>query len=237
MKLYAAFLTGLVRFILLFVGSLKVTGHENLPERGPFIVVINHLSSADPPLIYVALRRETLSFLAAEKWGNHLLYGPLLGWAGAIYVNRGEVDRVALRASLDALEQGRVLCLAPEGTRSATGQLMRARDGAAYLAAKARLPIVPVAVVGTDLIGGNLKRLRRTRLEVRIGEGFELPSDPRPMRGALRAAYTHLIMIKIAALLPARYYGYFADSPALKAELNGEDPWPACLIAEGAATE
>ncbi|UCG22900.1 MAG: 1-acyl-sn-glycerol-3-phosphate acyltransferase [Chloroflexota bacterium] len=219
-----------VRLVLFFFGSLKVVGLENIPATGPYILAVNHMSKADPPLVMISWPpMAKIRFFAGEKWEKHLIFGPLMRHSGAIYINRGEVDRRALRQALAALGDGAVFGLAPEGTRSRVGALIQARDGAAYLASRADVPIVPVGMVNTDLLGHNMAHLRRTYVETRIGAPFRLPETvPRP-KGDELAACTHLIMIQIAALLPERYWGYYADSPALEALLMGDDPWPACL--------
>jgi 1-acyl-sn-glycerol-3-phosphate acyltransferase len=219
-----------VRLVLFFFGSLKLVGLENIPAEGPYILAVNHMSKADPPLVMISWPpMAKIRFFAGEKWEKHLIFGPLMRQAGAIYINRGEVDRRALREALAALGDGAVFGLAPEGTRSRVGALIRARDGAAYLASRADVPIVPVGMVNTDLLGHNMAHLRRTQVETRIGTPFRLPETVRRPKGDELAACTHLIMTHIAALLPERYWGYYSDSPALEALLKGEDPWPACL--------
>lgn len=227
-------LRGLIFLLLFIVGSMKVTGRKNIPASGPYIIVVNHMSKADPPLLFIAFPPMRLRFFAGEKWESHFLFGPIMKMVGAIYINRGEVDRGALREAMEALRDGSIFGLAPEGTRSRVGHLIEAKDGAAYLASRASVPLVPVGVVNTDLVGENVKRLRRTKLEVRIGEPFELPDLGRRAKGNDLEAYTHLIMVRIADLLPERYHGYYADSPALAALQRGEDPWPYCLEVAGA---
>ena len=232
--IFSYLLRGLIHLLLFSVGSMKVTGRENIPESGPYIIVVNHMSKADPPLLYIAFPPMRLRFFAGEKWEDHFLFGPIMKVVGAIYINRGEVDRRALREAMEALRNGSIFGLAPEGTRSRVGHLIKAKDGAAYLASRADVPLVPVGVVNTDVVGENFKRLRRTKLEVHIGEPFELPDMGRRAKGKDLEAYTHLIMVHIAQLLPERYHGYYADSPALAALQQGEDPWPYCLEAAGA---
>jgi len=223
----------IVRTLLPFVGPLRVYGRENIPESGPFIVAVNHMSKADPPLVLIAMAGKVLKFFAGEKWERHLIFGPLMRWAGAIYIKRGEVDRRALREALQNLEDGCIFGLAPEGTRSRIGKLIPAKDGAAYLATRAKVPILPIGVVNTDQIDRNMRRLRRTPMEVRIGEPFNLRDLEVRRKSSELAAYTHYIMIHIAALLPERYWGYYDDSPALTALLEREDPWALCQEYEG----
>jgi 1-acyl-sn-glycerol-3-phosphate acyltransferase len=129
-----------------------------------------------------------------------------------------------------------VFGLAPEGTRSRVGALIRARDGAAYLATRSNVPILPVGIVNTDIIGYKMAHLRKTDLILNFGKPFSLPDIDRRPKGEELAAYTHLIMIHIAALLPEHHRGYYANSEALKALLTGEDPWPHCLQEEGIQT-
>lgn len=231
------FVVSVIRFVLrLFLavmGSHKVTGRENVPVQGPYIVVVNHMSATDAPLLYLCLPRVKLRFFAGEKWEKHFFFGPMLRLVGAVYIDRYNVDRKALREALDALADGSVFGLAPEGTRSRTRQMIPAKEGAAYLASRAGVPILPVGVVNTDLWSSNLKRLRRTPFECHFGEPFVLPDLGHRAKGEDLAAYTHLIMAHIAALLPARYHGYYKDSPALAALLRGEDPWPYCYELAG----
>lgn len=226
-----------IRFIAFFVGSIKKTGQKYIPESGPYIVVVNHMSKADAPLLYITLPPTKLRFFAGEKWESHFFFGPLMALAGAIYINRGEVDRKALKEAIDALKNGSVFGLAPEGTRSRIGELIRARDGVAYLATRSQTPVLPMAVVNTDIVGHNVSRLKRTALEVHVGKPLTMPDIGRRPRSTELSAYTHLIMVHIAALLPERYWGYYKDSPALKALLAGEDPWPHCLAVEGVLIE
>lgn len=218
----------IVRLVLPVVGRLTVYGRENIPSKGPYIIVVNHMSKAEPPLVFMVFPPVKMRFFAGEKWESHLIFGALMRWTGAIYINRGEVDRKALREALVAIKDGSVFGLAPEGTRSQVGALIEARDGAAYLASRSKVPLVPVGVANTDLIGRNLPRLRRTKVEMRIGKPFMLPDLGRRAKIQDLSAYTHLIMANIASLLPERHWGYYADSDALKALLAGEDPWPYC---------
>jgi 1-acyl-sn-glycerol-3-phosphate acyltransferase len=150
-------------------------------------------------------------------------------WLGAIYINQGEADRRALKEALDALQAGAVFGLAPEGSRSQGGQMRVARDGAAYLASRSKVQVLPVGLVNLEVLFANVRRLRPTTVEVRIGQPFIVPEIGRRVRSGDLAAYTHLIMCHIAALLPERYHGHYAHSPALRALQRGEDPWPYCF--------
>lgn len=216
------------KFIQIILADLTVTGRENIPAQGPYIVTVNHMSAADTPLMLVAFPPLHWRFFAGEKWQDHWLWGPLMGWLGAIYINRGEVDRQALKEAMQAIADGNVFGTAPEGTRSKVGEMQPAKDGAAYLASRGQVPILPVGLINTDNLFANTRRLHRAKVEVRIGELYTLPDIDRRPRSRDLPVYTHLIMVKIAALLPERYHGVYKDSPALKALLDGQDPWPTC---------
>ena len=197
-------------FIYHLLARIEVIGQENFYVDGPCLVVVNHLSVFDPPLLLLLFPRRAWSF-AAEKYHHHPLFGPILHLIGVIFVKRGEVDREALRAALKVLREGGAVGLAPEGTRSKTGQLQEAKSGAAYLASRTDATIVPVGVTGTESMVSNLKRLRRGRLKIVVGEPFKLPPSQGRVKGPQLAVYTELIMCRIAALLPESYRGYYRD--------------------------
>ncbi|MDA0243153.1 MAG: lysophospholipid acyltransferase family protein [Chloroflexi bacterium] len=204
-------------------------GREKLPARGPYLVVTNHTGIMDSPMIFTAVPTYDWGLLAGEKWGKNPLTSWLLGLSGAIFIKRGEVDRQALKEAEAALQRGCIFGLAPEGTRSKTGQMIQARDGAAFLAVRANVPIVPVGIIRSDQWAANWKRGRWTRIEAFIGEPFMLPDLGRRPKGKEFGAFTELIMAHIAAELPPQYHGFYADSPALAALQQGEDPWQALV--------
>jgi 1-acyl-sn-glycerol-3-phosphate acyltransferase len=186
-------------------------------------VAVNHLSFFDAPLLYSLSKGVHFAGWAAEKYERHPVFGSLLRVGGAIFIRRGEVDRRALAAAVEALRQGRVFGLAPEGTRSPTGSLIRGRSGVAYLAYTANVPVIPAAVTGTERARDDWRRLRRANFTFTIGKPFQLPRlghEPRPED--LRLA-TEEVMCQIGALLPAPYRGEYADHPRLRQLLSSRD--------------
>lgn len=230
---YLTVIRAAVRLIAAIVARVQIVGLDNLPPSGPYVIVTNHLSKADVGIVLLAFPRQRMRVFAADKWRAHPLFGPLLGLSGAIWVRRGEVDRRALREALQALEEGQVLGMAPEGTRSRTGVLQKGRQGPAYLASHAGVPLVPVGIINADRLQSNLMRLRRTDLHVVIGRPFELPSPGNGPKSMELSACTELIMAHIANLLPERYHGYYADSPVLSAIRTGGDAWRAACAEAG----
>jgi 1-acyl-sn-glycerol-3-phosphate acyltransferase len=201
---------GLARVIVL--ARLHVTGRENIPASGPYLVVVNHMSSADTPILFLAFPPLPWRFFAGEKWRTYPLFGFLMGWLGGIYIRRGEVDRRALREALDALAGGAIFGLAPEGTRSKTGVMQPAKDGAAFLALRANVPILPVGLSNTDRLFANFRRLRPTDVDIRIGRPFTLPHAGSRVRSHELSAYTDLIMSHIAALVAERHRGPYHEN-------------------------
>jgi 1-acyl-sn-glycerol-3-phosphate acyltransferase len=211
---------------LILLARVEVHGRHHLPSTGPYIVVLNHTSAVDTPVLLLAFPLQKWRFFAVEKWRRHPIFGPLMGWLGAIYIARDDVNRHQMRQALDAIAEGIVFGMAPEGTRSKTGQMNTAKDGAAYLAARTGVPILPVGLENTDVLFANFKQLKRTTVHVHIGPAFHLPPLEHRVRSQDLPAYTHYIMIHLAAKLPARYHGAYANAPSLAALQRGEDPWP-----------
>lgn len=205
-------------FFTLLVRTLSRTraeGLENVPGSGPYLLVSNHMSMADLPVSYIYLGGPHITGWAAGKWRRHPLFSPILRLGGGIFIERGEVDRSALEAALAWLRAGKAFGLSPEGTRSKVGALIQAKTGAAYLADAADAPLLPIGLIGTDRALHSLLRLRRPEIIVRVGQPFRLPPLERDNRSLSLRRNTDEIMCRIAALLPPRYWGYYADNPRI----------------------
>lgn len=199
------------------IADIEVHGLEKIPG-GNLIGAANHLGRLDTAALLAVIDREDLILPVAEKYKNHWLFGPIGRATNAIWLNRFEADFSALREILARMKDGGLLVIAPEGTRSKTEALQEAKLGVAFLASKSGFPVVPVAVTGTEdrLIAENLKRFRRSKIVVHVGEPFkvEIPKG-KGREQALRDA-TDEIMCRIAAMLPEKYRGFYADHPRLK---------------------
>jgi 1-acyl-sn-glycerol-3-phosphate acyltransferase len=195
-------------FLFSLITRREYVGLENIPEP-PYIMVTNHLAVFDAPLLLTVCPHPIRAFAAAKHKRNPF-YAPVLALMGSIWVRRGEIDRQALKGALDVLKRGEVLGMAPEGTRArGVYALQKGKTGAAYLAARADVPIVPVALSGTEQIKRELPRLRRARVRIVVGKPFKLPESSH-VRGPKLDEYTDLIMRRIAELLPEEYRGVYA---------------------------
>ena len=158
----------------------------------------------------------------AEKYKNHPLFGAIGRTANAIWLNRFEADFSALREILTRMQKGGLMVIAPEGTRSKTASMQEEKMGVAFLASKSGYPVLPVALTGTEDGGviSNLKRFRRSKIKAVAGELFyiEIPKGKERVQ-AMREA-TDEIMCRIAAELPEKYRGFYAEHPRLKELLN-----------------
>ncbi len=207
----------IISVLMRIVYRYRVTGLENVPPEGATIFAMNHLHLFDPGAAGAAVPRQVV-VMAADKWADHWFVRLFLKAAGTIYVRRGEVDRVALKACLEVLNAGGALALAPEGTRSRTGVLQRAKPGIAYLATRTNAVIVPIACWGVEKVR-DWKRLKKPSCDVAIGAPFQMSFAGRANSEQLQE-YADQVMIRIAELLPENYRGYYAGLERAEGEIS-----------------
>jgi 1-acyl-sn-glycerol-3-phosphate acyltransferase len=135
--------------------------------------------------------------------------GKLLDWYGVIWLHRGQPDRRAIKVVLQGFNEGRFILIAPEGRFSLIGGLEEGQHGAAFLARKGDVPIIPVVVIGTENahVYGHLKRLKRVPVTLRVGKPLRLRWQA-DRRETLRQG-TDQIMEALANLLPEAYRGTY----------------------------
>ncbi len=205
------FLRGLLRPLI----GLRVVDAVRVPPSGPLLVISNHLSNADPPLLAIAFPRPLFFMGKSELFRNRLL-GGFLRRFGGFPVERGTPDRAALRRALAVLEQGHAIAIFPEGGRSRTGALVKGLPGAGLVALQSGAPVLPVAIYGTEFfpVNGDWPP-RRPRnvprgVTIRYGEPFHVPEQLDGERVTSEEA-TRLIMARVAELLPAQYRGVYSS--------------------------
>lgn len=207
----------ILRFILPKIAKIELIGVEKIPQE-QYIIASNHLGRLDSSLLYYVFDREDIILPTAEKYKNHPIYGRLGKAMGAIWLNRFDADIHSMKEILRRLKAGGLLAIAPEGTRSKVEALQEGKPGVAYLACKVNIPVIPIAITGTEdrLVKENLKHFRRSHIIVRAGNPFRLPPiDNKEREASLRIA-TDEIMCQIAAMLPEKYRGVYAKHPRLQ---------------------
>lgn len=185
-------------------------GVANIPRHGPLVIIINHTSGLDTPLLGTILILNgfipglDIFTPAKRELFDKPIFSTLLPWLGLFPLDRDKIDVNAMRQFLEVVRSGQILGIAPEGTRSATGQLQRFQPGVAKLAISRRVAILPVGIVGAEKampIGSHIPR--PAPLEVRFGPVFELSSyygmeqSPATLARAADEMRAH-----VAALLP-----------------------------------
>jgi 1-acyl-sn-glycerol-3-phosphate acyltransferase len=206
------------RWLFKFLSKILVTlclrlekfGLENFPDQGPALIVGNHLGDADLIVGMANSPAENVEVLAKSELYEFPILGKLLDLYGVIWIHRGQPDRKALRSVLLGLEEGRMVAIAPEGRESLTGSMEEGTNGAAYIALKADVPIIPVTVTGTEnkRVYNNLKRLRKTTASLTVGEPFRLQNKSN-LRESISTG-TETIMRILANQLPFSYRGKYS---------------------------
>jgi 1-acyl-sn-glycerol-3-phosphate acyltransferase len=212
------FLRWLIRGLLHLVARVDIRGYEHLPPEQNYILATNHIGILDGIMPFYALDRWDIYIPVAEKWEQNRLLNWLGKYFNFIFIDRYNPDIKAMRRIIRLMEEGNAIAISPEGTRSRVGSLIEAKPGVTYLATKLNRPIVPIAITGTEdkVILGNLKRFKKSHITVTAGPYFTLPPIPRENRDETLKRYTDEIMCRIAALLPEKYRGFYAEHPRLK---------------------
>jgi len=184
---------------------------QKIPMEGPYIMAVNHINFLEMPLMHThLLPRPMTGFVKADGWEN-----PFFRWIfelwGAIPLRRGEADMAAVRAGLSALDEGKILAITPEGTRTGDGRLQQGHPGIVTMALKAQVPILPVVYYGHEELWSNIYRLRRTDFHINVGQPFTLDSGGARVSKEVRRQMADEIMYQLAKLLPAQNRGYYAD--------------------------
>ncbi|MBN1582943.1 MAG: 1-acyl-sn-glycerol-3-phosphate acyltransferase [Anaerolineae bacterium] len=196
------------------LANISLAGVEHLPPTGPFVLAANHVSALDSVILDALLPRYPY-FMAKSELFKHPLAAWFLRYAGAFPVERKGGDEWAIHHALHVLESGQVLGIYPEGTRSRKkGSLGKAKTGAVRIALQKNVPIVPVAISGTDmLLKQSWNLLRPPPVSVRIGEPFDIVSritEFPPSQETIRNL-TEELMLRIAKMLPQDRWGRYAQ--------------------------
>lgn len=218
-------LQAICRFLLTRLARVEFSGLEHLPSDGAIIVATNHMSRMDTLYLFINPARPDITALVADKYKKYPIFNWILDVGGIIWLDRSKADFGAFRLAADVLKNGVSLGIAPEGTRSTTGQLIEGKPGTALLALKAGVPIVPVGIAGSEMYFRRLLTLRRPNLRLTFGPPIHLPPLDRNNREESLQKMTDEIMCRIAILLPPQYWGFYRDHPRLKEMLANPEAY------------
>ena len=214
---FSRFSGAVLRLAAALTTRVTIEGVQNIPESGPILVICNHCSNADGMLLLgfiVPAMGRPMRWLGKEE----ALRWPIFGWGmrqnGVMGIRRGAGDLEAFKTAKAVLDQGNVLTIFPEGTRSPTGALQAAKEGATVLAVRSGTPILPIAIIGSQRFWPKGRRLPRPRgrITVRVGETFKQSMPDIPDRHeSLRTATTEM-MRHVADLLPPEQRGVYGET-------------------------
>jgi 1-acyl-sn-glycerol-3-phosphate acyltransferase len=212
----------IVKILISLLAKVEVIDWDNLPKQGSYIAVANHAGRLEILLVYYLLDRSDIILMIAEKYRQSVFWNWLARLVDGIFIDRYNADFTALRQVLKRLQKGGILAMSPEGTRSHSGVLQEGHWGAAFLAAKAGVSVIPVGATGTwdQEVLSQFKHFKRAQVTLRVGKPFTLPPLSPYTRDAQLKDGTDEIMCQIAALLPPEQRGFYADHPRLKEILN-----------------
>ena len=207
----------ILRLLLNLIAKIEIRGYDNVPDTGAFVIATNHIGMLDSCMLFYALNRWDVFIPVGEKWEESAFLRWLGKYFNFVFIDRFNPDLKAMRKIIGLMQNGNILVIAPEGTRSRNGGLNEGKPGVSYLAAKLNRPIVPVGLAGTEdkVIIDNLKHFRRSHIIVTAGKAFNLPPFPTQDRDIVLKQYTDEIMCRIAALIPEKYRGVYSKHPRL----------------------
>jgi len=209
-------LRGIIHLIGHTAMTVTVHGREHIPASGPLIVVANHFSIWEPPLMIYTIPKP-LSILAAGDMDWPWTQAWALYLYGYIPTNRDSFKPSTIRQARRALENGAFLGIFPEAGMSPNYQLRPGKPGAVYLSHLTGAKILPLGFSGYEDPARDWRQLRRPRFHARVGKPFgpfSLSEDSTAKKREFEA-YTHAVMRRIAALLPPQHRGYYLDDPAV----------------------
>lgn len=214
----------LVHVFFKLTSRVTISGEMTAHREGNYVAVANHLGFIDIALLYHLAQREDLIVIVANKHERSAVKRWIGNHTGLLWIDRDNPDVRLLKHMYTELKKGGLLVIAPEGTRSKTHALLPGKPGAAYLAARAGVPILPAGIHGTEdsVVTYRLKHFQKLDLHVHFGKPFTLPPLPKQHRDEALQGYTDEIMCQIAALLPASYRGHYAEYPRTLELLNVE---------------
>ena len=194
MKPFYRFVRGLMGCFLQLAGA-RILGKENIPEDDSLIIISNHISYGDPPAVFWAYPKQ-ITYIAKEAFARNFFTRWLFGALGAVFLEKDNSDMAAMRTAMKQLKEGHAIAIYPEGKRNLDQQLGAFKQGAAFIAARCKVRVLPMALINT----GDLFCLGKRNIIVNIGEPIPVCQAER-VDSALLQELTEDYQKRVEALL------------------------------------
>lgn len=211
MKLSERVINSLLRTFFRLFFRIDRSELAKVPQTGPLLMMVNHTSNLEGPMLYAFLHPRPLHALAKQELWDHKFMAYLMNMWKSIPVDRQNMGRSTMDACFKVLDDQHILAIAPEGTRSKDGKLQEGKGGVAFIAHKKDIPMIPVAVMGFTSFSRNIRRLRRTVITIKVGEVFEIVQKGGRIDANARQALADEIMMRLAVLMPNQMRGHYKD--------------------------
>ncbi len=226
-KVARFFIKSLLSFFFRFFTKFEIEGLENIPEKGPILVVPNHFDFADSSAVIHLMPRPT-EFIAGFNMPHAPAFVRKFPQLYKVYpAHRGTASTVAMRAAKAIMKQDGFLCIFPEAG-SWAAVLRPARPGAAFIAVETGARLLPIGIDGTFGMFDKLRNFERPKITIKIGKPFgPLTAEGRGRKRREKLdELGHEIMLKIRDLVPDHLHGVYSDDPALRAEAEKVAAYP-----------
>ena len=215
MKFHGKAAAIVIRTILHLICKVDKKEMKKIPAKGPFIVAINHINFLEVPMIFVDLYPRKIHGIAKkETWDNSFLGWLANSWE-SLSIDREGFTGSTFRQAKKLLQDGRIIIIAPEGTRTGDGKLKQAHPGIITMALQSDVPIIPVVHFGGELFWECFMKLKRTKFTFRVGNPIKL-KKPKLVNHHIRGKMVDQLMYRMASLLPEKYRGEYADLSRIK---------------------
>ncbi len=197
------------RFLFRIFYTFDASEFNKVPKNGPLLLLANHTSVFDGPLLYAFMQpSNVLAMAKKELWDKWFTRMVMTAW-NSIPVDRDNMSRETMETCFKVLKDNKILAMAPEGTRNKEGSLQEGKAGVAFIAYKAQVPLIPVITLGFNELKENAKKMRRTPLLIKVGPPFEIVQKSGRMDATTRGELNEEIMLRLAALLPEDKKGFY----------------------------
>jgi 1-acyl-sn-glycerol-3-phosphate acyltransferase len=210
MKFHGKAAAILIRTILHLICKVDKKEIKKIPRRGPFIVSMNHINFLEVPMIVVDLYpRKVHGIAKKETWNNSFLAWLATSWE-TLSIDREGFTGSTFRQAKNLLQDGKIIIIAPEGTRTGDGKLKEAHPGIITMALQADVPIIPVVHYGGELFWERFMKLKRTKFTYKVGNPIRL-KKPKLVNKLIRKKMVDQLMYRMAKLLPEQYRGEYSN--------------------------